>query len=150
MVLTKKQSLALHCALSHNSLFNQATDCGYFWKDNKRIYSVLEILKNQNEMIKSAKQKIRGRISDDKNNFVTSSIVRIVAGIPIHSIVDHMRNIDVPRSTKTKKRIKQYPKVNYELMIQIQDWILKHPNVIHLPITVDTLLIKDEFTGNYF
>ena len=48
-----------------------------------------------------------------------------------------------------KKRIKQYPKVNYELMIQIQDWILKHPNVIHSPITADTLLIKDE-SGKYF
>ena len=35
-------------------------------------------------------------------------------------------------------------------MIQIQDWILKHPNVIHSPITADTLLIKDEFTGKYF
>ena len=35
-------------------------------------------------------------------------------------------------------------------MIQIQDWILKHPNVIHLPITADTLLVKDESTGKYF
>ena len=35
-------------------------------------------------------------------------------------------------------------------MIQIQDWILKHPNVIHLPITADTLLIKEEFIGKYF
>ena len=35
-------------------------------------------------------------------------------------------------------------------MIQIQDWILKHPNEIHSPITIDTLLIKDEFTGKYF
>ena len=34
-------------------------------------------------------------------------------------------------------------------MIQIQDWILKHPNVIHSPITADTLLIKDE-SGKYF
>ena len=85
-----------------------------------------------------------------------------------------MKHIDVPRSTKyrlfnkgnvkrkqlinavddiewssDKKRIKQYPKVNYELMIQIQDWVLKHPNVIHSPITADTLLIKDE-SGKYF
>ena len=51
-------------------------------------------------MIKIAKEKVKGRISDDKNNFVTVHIVSIVAGIPIHSIVDHMRNIDVPRSTK--------------------------------------------------
>ena len=170
----KKQSLALHCALSHNRLFKQATDCGYFWKDNKRIHSALEILKNQNEMIKIAKQKIRGRISDDKNNFVTANIVSIVDGIPTHSIVDHMKHIDVSRATKyrlfekgnvkrkqlinavddiewssDKKRIKQYPKVSYELMIQIQDWILKHPNVIHSPITADTLLIKDE-SGKYF
>ena len=51
-------------------------------------------------MIKIAKEKVRGRISDDKNNFVTSNIVSIVAGIPAHSIVDHMKHIDVPWSTK--------------------------------------------------
>ena len=34
-------------------------------------------------------------------------------------------------------------------MIEIQDWILKHPNVIHLPITADTLLIKNDFTGKF-
>jgi len=98
----KKQSLALHCALSHNRLFKQATDCGYFWKDNKRIHSALEILKNQTDMIKMAmiKQKTTGRISDDKNNFVTANIVSIVAGIPTHSIVDHMKHIDVPQTTK--------------------------------------------------
>ena len=60
----------------------------------------MEILKNQNERIKIAKQEIRGRISDDKNNFVTKNIVSIVAGIPTHSIVDHMKYIDVSRSTK--------------------------------------------------
>ena len=172
----KKQSLALHCALSHNRLFKQATDCGYFWKDNKRIHSALEILKNQTDMIKTALQKTkkRGRTSDDKNNFVTANIVSIVAGNPTYSINDHMKHIDVSRKTRyrlfnkgnvkrkqlinavddiewssDKKRIKQYPKVSYELMIQIQDWILKHPNVIHSPITADTLLIKDE-SGKYF
>ena len=31
--------------------YKQATDCGYFWKDNKRIHSALEILKNQNETV---------------------------------------------------------------------------------------------------
>ena len=126
-------------------------------------------------MIKMAKQKTTGRIGDDKNNFVTANIVSIVVGIPTHSIVDHMKHIDVSRTTKyrlfnkgkvkrkqlidviddinwssDKKRIKQYPKVNYELMIQKQDWILKHPNVIHSPITAGILLIKDEFTGKYF
>ena len=85
-----------------------------------------------------------------------------------------MKHIDVPRNTKhrlfrrgnvkrkelidskadinwssEKKRIKQYPKVNYELMIQIQDWIVKHYKVIHSPITQDTLLIKDESAGKY-
>ena len=35
-------------------------------------------------------------------------------------------------------------------MIQIQDLILKHPNVIHSPIIADTLFIKDESTGEYF
>ena len=51
-------------------------------------------------MIKISKVKVRGRISDDKNNFVTANIVSIVAGITIHSIVDHIKNIDVPLSTK--------------------------------------------------
>ena len=71
-----------------------------FGKITKKINSALEILKNQNEMIKIAKQKIRGRISDDKNNFVTANIVSIVDGIPTHSIVDHMKHIDVSRVTK--------------------------------------------------
>ena len=35
-------------------------------------------------------------------------------------------------------------------MIQIQHWILKHPNVIYSPIIADTLLIKDESKGEYF
>ena len=35
-------------------------------------------------------------------------------------------------------------------MIQIQDWIVKHHNVIHSPIIEDTLLIKDEYIGKYF
>jgi len=48
-----------------------------------------------------------------------------------------------------KKRIKKHPTVNYELMIQRQDCVLKHPNAIHSPITADTLLIKDE-SGKYF
>ena len=98
----KKQSLALHCALSHNRLFRQATDCDYFWKDNKRIHSALEILKNQTDMMKIAmtKQKTTGRISDDKNNFVASNIVSIVSSIPTHSISNHMKHIDVPRETK--------------------------------------------------
>ena len=139
------------------------------------MHTALKILKNQNEMIKISKQKIRGRISDDKKNFVTSNIVSIVAAIPIHLINDHMKHISVPWTTKyrffnkgnvkrkqlidavddinwssDKKRIKQYPKVNYELMIQIQDLILKHPNVKHSPIIAATLLIKDEYTGEYF
>ena len=99
-------------------------------------------------MFNKVKTKKRGRTSDDKNNFVTANIVSIVAGNPTHSIVDHIKHIDVSRTTKyrlfnkgnvkikqlidavddinwssDKKRIKQYPKVNYELMIQIQDWI---------------------------
>ena len=45
--------------------------------------------------------------------------------------------------------LKQYPKVNYELMVQIQDWIVKHHNIIHSPITKYILLIKDESIGKY-
>ena len=50
----------------------------------------------------------------------------------------------IGRQIKNKK---QYPKVNYELMIQIQDWIVKYHSVIHSPITEDTLLVKDECIG---
>ena len=116
----------------------------------------------------------RGRINDDKINFVASNMVRIVAGILTHSISNHMKYINVPRNTEyrlfrrgnvkrkqlidskvhinlssEKKSIKKYPKVNYELMIQIQHWIVKHHNVIHSPITQDTLLINDYCTGKY-
>ena len=51
-------------------------------------------------MIKLAKVKVncvnRGRINDNKNNFGTANIVSIVAGTPIHSIGNHMKNIDIP------------------------------------------------------
>ena len=67
--LIKKQVLSLYCALSRHRLFKQATACGYFWKDNKKMHAALEILNNQNEKIKLAKVKLkyvnRGRISDD-------------------------------------------------------------------------------------
>ena len=48
------------------------------------------------------------------------------------------------------KGIEKFPKVNYDLMIQIRDLIIKHYNVIDSPITEDTLLVKDECTGKYF
>ena len=53
-------------------------------------------------MIKLAKLKSvnRGRISDDKNKFVASNIVSIVAGTPIPSMSNHMKHIDTPRNTK--------------------------------------------------
>ena len=35
----------------------------------------------------------RGRINDDKINFVASNMVRIVAGILTHSISNHMKYI---------------------------------------------------------
>ena len=43
-----------------------------------------------------------------------------------------------------------YRMVSIDTVIQIQDWIVKHHNVIHSPITEDTLLIKDECIGKYF
>ena len=99
-------------------------------------------------MIKLAKVKVncvnRRRLSDDKNNFITANVVSIADGIPTRSIGNHMKHFDVPKSTKyrsfirgnvkrkiiidavddinlssEKNRIKQYPKVNYELIIQI-------------------------------
>ena len=73
-----------------------------FGKIKKIIHVSLEILKNQNEMIKLVKVKSvnRGRISDDKNNFVASNIVSIISSIPTHSISNHVKHIDVPRDTK--------------------------------------------------
>ena len=144
----KKQVLALHCTLSKHCVFKQASDYDYFWKDSKRIHAVLKILNNQSEMIKLAKVKVncvnRRRLSDDKNNFITANVVSIADGIPTRSIGNHMKHFDVPKSTKyrsfirgnvkrkiiidavddinlssEKNRIKQYPKVNYELIIQI-------------------------------
>ena len=35
-------------------------------------------------------------------------------------------------------------------MIQIQDWVVRHHNVIHSPIIEDTLLVKDECIGKHF
>ena len=74
LVLTKK-TLALQCTLSHHRLYKQESTCGYFWKDNKRIHAALEILNYQNKMIKLEKVENvnRGRLSDDKNNFVSSN-----------------------------------------------------------------------------
>ena len=55
-------------------------------------------------MIKLAKVKSvnRGKISDDKNNFVALKIVSIIDGIPTRSISNHMKHIDVPRNIKYK------------------------------------------------
>ena len=74
MVLTKK-TLALQCTLSHHRLYKQESTFGYFWKDNKRIHAALEILNYQNKMIKLEKVENvnRGRLSDDKDNFVSSN-----------------------------------------------------------------------------
>ena len=43
-----------------------------------------------------------------------------------------------------------YRMVSIDTVIQIQDWIVKHHNVIHSPIIEDMLLIKDECTDKYF
>ena len=103
MVL-KKQAFALQYALSHDHLFQQKSACGYFWKDNKIIHVALGILYNQNEMINHSKVKSVncGKLSDDKNKFLASNIVSIVAGIPTHSILNYMKHIDVSRNTKYK------------------------------------------------
>ena len=61
-------------------------------------------------------------------------------------LIDAVVNINW---SSEKKRIKKYPKVNYDLVIQIQNWIAKYYNVIDSPITEDTLLVKDECTGKY-
>ena len=66
--------------------------------------------------------------------------------VKIKQLIDAVVNINW---SSEKKRIKQYPKVNYDLVIQIQDWIVKYYNVIDSPITEDTLLVKDECAGSY-
>ena len=48
-----------------------------------------------------------------------------------------------------EEKDKKYPKVNYTLIIKVQDWIMKHLNMIDSPITNDTLLVKDEVKGTY-
>ena len=48
------------------------------------------------------------------------------------------------------ERIKKCSNVNYDLMIKVQDWVLKHSNVVTSPITSDTLLVKNEKTGEIF
>ena len=42
----------------------------------------------------------RGRISYDKNNFVTANIVSILVSTPIHLISNNMKHIDVPKTVK--------------------------------------------------
>ena len=49
-----------------------------------------------------------------------------------------------------KRKGKTYLKVNYDLLIKIQYWIMNHKNITDSPITNDTLLVKDEYTGKYF
>ena len=40
--------------------------------------------------------------------------------------------------------------VNHALMIKVQYWVLKYSNVVDPPIINDTILVKDEDTGNSF
>ena len=103
LTLTKKY-LALHSTRTNPRLFNQASDCGYYLKDNKRIHAALEILNNQNEMIKLEKLNIvkRGRITDDRNNLLTVNIVNIVADTPTNFICNHMRHIDIPKTVRCR------------------------------------------------
>ena len=42
----------------------------------------------------------RGRISYDKNNFVTANIVSILVSTPTHLISNNMKHIDVPKTVK--------------------------------------------------
>ena len=106
-------------------------------------------MNNQNEIIKLTKVKVycvnRRRISDDKNNFVTEYIASIVVCAPTHSICNHTKHTNIPRTIKYRlfkrhninrkqlidtivdinwslenKGINKFPKVNYDLMIQIQ------------------------------
>ena len=60
-------------------------------------------MNNQNETIKLAKEKVnnvnRGRIRDNKNTFVALNVVSIVTGTPAHLISNHMKHIDVPKTT---------------------------------------------------
>ena len=47
-----------------------------------------------------------------------------------------------------KEIIKSYPNDDYNLIIELQYWILKHPNVAVSLITTDFILIIDKITGN--
>ena len=39
--------------------------------------------------------------------------------------------------------------VNHALMIKVQYWVLKYSNVVDSPIISETILVKDEDTGNF-
>ena len=96
-----QKALVLHCTLTNSSLIKQASDCGYFWKDDKRIHASLESLNNQNIMLNISFERStkRWRITDDKNTYVMTKFVSN-PGIQSSSIFNHIKHIDFPRSTK--------------------------------------------------
>ena len=86
-----QKALFLHCILTNSSLIKQASECGYFWKDDKRIHASLESLNNQNIMLNlffksSTKQ---WKITDDKITYVMAKFVSN-PGIQSSSIFNHI------------------------------------------------------------
>lgn len=105
--------------------------------------------------------------------FLTENVVSIVAGTPTNYTYNLVKHINIPKTTKymifkkgnvknlinvvdgnnqslEKKRIKKYPKLKNDLMIQIQHWIMKDQIIMALLITNETLLVKDELQVRIF
>ena len=105
--------------------------------------------------------------------FLTENVVSIVAGTPTNYTYNLVKHINIPKTTKymifkkgnvknlinvvdgnnqslEKKRIKKYPKLKDDLMIQIQHQIMKDQIIMALLITNETLLVKDELQVRIF
>ena len=50
----KQHFLALHDALKHPKLIDQAADCGYFWKESDKVHSALSIIERQASILQVA------------------------------------------------------------------------------------------------
>ena len=93
--------LVLYCVLTNPRLIKQASDCGYFWKDDKTIHAALKQLNSQNMMLKIASESSskHERKTNDKKSCVMTNFVS-VSGTPTSSISNDIKHIDLPKTTK--------------------------------------------------
>ena len=136
-------------ALKHPKLIDQATNCGYFWKESKKVHSALSIIERQASILQVATDcKNQSRKSHVKQSFVNSYFVSISNGIELknRSVNKITKHLSFPRSTRYRlfskcgeirkdlvnkkgnvkwssvsKRRKRYPLINDSLKILIQN-----------------------------